>query len=129
MLDDERLRAIGFSRQKMKYVRGLARALLAGVLDLDTLPALEEEAARNTLIQLKGIGPWTADIYLMEALLYEDIWPSGDLALKAAVRSLKGLPAVPSTLEMETLGESYRPWRSVAARMFWHHYLTPPVRS
>jgi DNA-3-methyladenine glycosylase II len=123
-LSDEDLRAIGFSRQKMGYARGLASAILAGELDLDALPRLEEGAVRAALTRLKGIGPWTADIYLMEALLHPDIWPTADLALRAAVRAVKGLPANPSMQELYALGQLYRPWRSVAARMFWQQYLS-----
>ena len=126
-LSDEALRAIGFSRQKTLYSRGLARAILEGDLDLDALPGMEEADVRAALTRLKGIGNWTADIYLMEALLLPDIWPTTDLALKAAIRSVKGLPVMPSDQQLEEIGQLYRPWRSVAARMFWHHYLHPMV--
>lgn len=122
-LSDDVLRAVGFSRQKMLYARGLAQAVLAGELDLGDLHRLDEPGVRAALTRLKGIGPWTADIYLMEALLHPDIWPIGDLALRAAVRVVKGLPAHPSGEELAQIGELYRPWRSVAARMFWQHYL------
>jgi DNA-3-methyladenine glycosylase II len=125
-LSDEDLRAIGFSRQKTRYTRGLARAILEDELNLDALPGLDESAVHAALTRLKGIGPWTADIYLMEALLRPDIWPTADLALKAAVRSVKGLPSIPTSQELETIGQLYRPWRSVAARMFWYHYLNAP---
>lgn len=126
-LSDEALRAIGFSRQKTLYSRGLAHAILEGDLDLDALPGMEEADMRAALTRLKGIGNWTADIYLMEALLLPDIWPTTDLALKAAIRSVKGLPLMPSAQQLEEIGQLYRPWRSVAARMFWHHYLHPMV--
>lgn len=122
-LSDDALRAVGFSRQKMVYARGLAQAVLAGELDLGDLQRLDEPGVRAALTRLKGIGPWTVDIYLMEALLHPDIWPIGDLALRAAVRVVKGLPANPSGEELAQIGELYRPWRSVAARMFWQHYL------
>jgi DNA-3-methyladenine glycosylase II len=123
-LDDAALKAIGFSRQKMGYGRALARALLDGALDLDALAGLEDEAARAALTGLKGIGRWSADIYLMEALLRPDVWPSGDLALASAVRRVKRLPAALAPADLHALGEAYRPWRSVAARIFWHHYLS-----
>ena len=123
-LADDELRAIGFSRQKMGYVRGLAQAILAGELDLAALPSLDEPAVHAALTRLKGIGPWTVDIYLMEALLRPDIWPVADLALRAAVRAVKGLPASPSAQGLYAIGEGYRPWRSVAARMFWQQYLS-----
>lgn len=125
-LDDAALKAVGFSRQKTAYGRILAQAVLSGELDLAGLASLEERAVRAELTRLKGIGRWTADIYLMEALLHPDIWPSGDLALAAAVRRVKGLESVPSPADLERIGEFYRPWRSVAARIFWHHYLSAP---
>lgn len=123
-LDDARLRAIGFSRQKTAYGRYLAQALLNGQLDLDALGAMDDAAVRSALTQIKGIGPWTADIYLLMALRRPDVWPSGDLALAAAVQSIKGLAARPVPDELQALGENWRPWRAVAARLLWHHYLS-----
>jgi DNA-3-methyladenine glycosylase II len=127
-LDDTQLKAIGFSRQKTSYGRILAQAVLAGELDLEGLAVLENERVHHELTKIKGIGRWTADIYLMEALLRPDIWPSGDLALAIAVQRVKNLPALPKTVELEAIGETYRPWRAVAARLFWHHYLSTPGR-
>jgi DNA-3-methyladenine glycosylase II len=75
-----------------------------------------------------GIGPWTADIYLIMALGRPDVWPLGDIALAQAARELKRLPVRPSAAEMTVLGESWRPWRAVAARVLWHHYLSTPRR-
>lgn len=124
-LDDETLKTIGFSRQKTRYGRELARTLLAGTLDLDRLGSLPDDEAREALTAVPGIGRWTADIYLLMALRRPDIWPVGDLALRAAAREVKGLPAVPTPAELRTLGEPWRPWRSVAARLLWHHYLNP----
>jgi DNA-3-methyladenine glycosylase II len=124
-LDDARLRAAGFSRQKGRYCRHLARAILDGRLDLEGLESRDDDAVRFELMQITGIGRWTADIYLLMALLRPDIWPRGDLALHKAVQDLKGLKAPPSTSDFEDLGESWRPWRSVAARLLWHHYLNP----
>jgi DNA-3-methyladenine glycosylase II len=124
MLDDAALRAIGFSRQKTAYGRILAQELLEGSLDLTALPVLEDDAVRAELMKIKGIGRWTADIYLMEAILRPDIWPTGDLALAIAVKRVKNLAAVPRPAQLEELGQLYRPWRSVAARLFWHHYLS-----
>ena len=123
-LDDVRLRAIGFSRQKTSYGRYLARAILAGRLDLGALEAMDDAAVRSALTQIKGIGPWTADIYLLRALRRPDIWPSGDLALAVAVQRIKGLASRPTPDEMDAQGEIWRPWRSVAARLLWHHYLS-----
>ena len=85
------------------------------------------EQVRTDLTQVVGIGRWTADIYLLVALGRPDIWPRGDLALHKAMQDLKGLEQAPSAEELEALGETWRPWRSVAARMLWNHYLHPPA--
>jgi DNA-3-methyladenine glycosylase II len=122
-LGDDELKAIGFSRQKTAYCRGLARSITQGDLDLERIGALDDHAARAALIQIKGIGPWTADIYLLMGLLRPDIWPAGDLALAAAVQELKGLEARPDIVEMERLAAPWRPWRAVAARFLWSYYL------
>jgi DNA-3-methyladenine glycosylase II len=127
-LDDARLKTIGFSRQKTGYARLLALAIVNGEIDMDGLADLEDEAVRARLTALKGIGRWSADIYLMEALLRPDVWPTGDLALAVAVQRVKRLPAAPGPAELEAIGEAYRPWRAVAARMFWHYYLSNPIR-
>jgi DNA-3-methyladenine glycosylase II len=127
-LDDSALKAIGFSRQKTTYGRILARAILDGELDLERLKGLEDDQVRAELTRIKGIGRWTADIYLMEALLRPDVWPAGDLALAIAVRRVKNLEMVPGPAALAELGEVYRPWRAVAARLFWHHYLSVPVQ-
>ncbi len=122
-LDDMALRAIGFSRQKASYGRHLARALLDGSLDLEMIERLDDDAARTTLTSLKGIGPWTADTYLLMALKRPDVWPAADVALQAAVSDVKGLPFRPSTEAMVDVAEPWRPWRAVAARILWFHYL------
>lgn len=123
-LNDDELKAIGFSRQKTRYGRILAQAVLDGSLDLEALPHLDDDAVREALTRLKGIGRWSADIYLLQALLRADVWPAGDLALAVAVRRVKRLPAVPNPAELMALGENYRPWRAAAARIFWHYYLS-----
>lgn len=127
-LDDADLKAIGFSRQKMAYGRILAQAVLDGDLNLEALQTLDDNDVRIRLTKLKGIGRWTADIYLMEALLRPDIWPASDLALAVAVQRVKRQAELPGPRVLEELGEMYRPWRSVAARLFWHHYLSSPPR-
>ena len=127
-LDDARLKAVGFSGQKGRYCRELARAILDGRLDLDGLESLDDDAIRFELMQVTGIGRWTADIYLLMVLLRPDVWPRGDLALHKAMQDVKGLEAPPSTSDFEDLGEPWRPWRSVAARLLWHHYLNPETR-
>lgn len=123
-LDDETLRAVGFSRQKAGYSRHLAQALVSGELDLDNLARLPDDAARAALVARKGIGPWTADIYLLMCLGRPDIWPVGDLGLLVAMQTVKRLGQRPTALEMVELAEPWRPWRAVAARLLWHHYLS-----
>jgi DNA-3-methyladenine glycosylase II len=127
-LDDAALKSIGFSRQKTAYARRLAESILQGQLDLDGLSALDDTAARSALLQLKGIGPWTADIYLLMALRRPDIWPSGDMALATAVQRVKRLPDRPSAEQLQAIGQAWQPWRAVAARVLWHYYLNQGVQ-
>jgi DNA-3-methyladenine glycosylase II len=121
--DDAQLRGFGFSRQKALYCRLLARAVLEGELDFDALRSMGDDAARAALTRLKGVGPWTAEIYLLRALTRPDAWPSGDLALQLAAREVKRLPARPTPAELDALAEAWRPLRAVAARLLWLHYL------
>lgn len=121
--DDAQLRAFGFSRQKALYCRLLARAVVDGELDLRKLTTLSDEEARAELLKLKGVGAWTAEVYLLRALLRPDAWPAGDLALQLAAQSVKRLPARPTAAELGALAEPWRPWRAVAARLLWLHYL------
>jgi DNA-3-methyladenine glycosylase II len=123
-LSDAELRQIGFSRQKTAYCQGLARAIVEGRLDLAELDTLEDDEVRSRLVQLKGIGSWTADNYLLMALLRPDVIPVGDLALIAAVQQLKGLAARPSPAEVEQIASAWRPWRAAATRFLWHLYLS-----
>jgi DNA-3-methyladenine glycosylase II len=122
-LSDAELLTVGFSRQKARYGRALATAIETGALDLDGLDALDDDAVRGTLEALPGIGPWTSTIYLLMVLGRPDVWPAGDIALAESVGQVKGLGRRPDAIEMGTLGEAWRPWRSVAARLFWHDYL------
>lgn len=122
-LDDDTLRATGFSRQKAGYGRLLAQAVRDGSLDVDGLAALDDTTVRSQLTAIKGIGPWTADIYLLMALRRPDAWPNADLALAVAVQQVNGLTTRPSARELEAWSQSWRPWRAVAARLLWHHYL------
>ena len=122
-LDDAQLLAIGFSRQKAGYVRELAQVVDSGAIDLAALADMPDDEVQRTLVGLKGIGSWSAAIYLLEALLRPDVWPVGDLALVVAVAEAKGLATRPDAVRMEALAEPWRPWRSVAARLFWHNYL------
>lgn len=123
-LDDETLRAVGFSRQKTSYCRGLAVRLEDGDLDLSALDAAPDDEARTALEEVRGIGRWTADVYLMMALRRPDVWPVGDLALRVAAQQVKGLPDRPDADELERLGQPWAPWRSAAAHILWHHYLS-----
>lgn len=123
-LDDAQLLAIGFSRQKARYGRALAGAIGSGELDLEALERLDDDTVRERLQAVPGIGPWTSTVYLLMVLLRPDLWPVGDIALAQAVGEVKGLGRRPDTVEMAALGEAWRPWRSVAARLFWHDYLS-----
>lgn len=122
-LSDETLRAIGFSRQKALYVRALATGVIEKQLHFETLATLPDDAVRAALKQFKGIGDWTADIYLSECLLRPDILPKGDIAMQEAFRVLKVLPKRPDHAEFERETQHWRPWRSVGTRMLWHFYL------
>jgi DNA-3-methyladenine glycosylase II len=123
-LTDSELLRIGFSRQKTLYTRLLAESLASRHFDLRYLHDLQDDAARKMLVAFKGIGKWTADIYLLSALRRPDIWPTGDLALAIAVQEVKGLRQRPSPDRLEKMSAPWRPWRAVAARLFWHHYLS-----
>jgi DNA-3-methyladenine glycosylase II len=122
-LTDADLLAIGFSRQKARYGRAIATALLEGTLDLDTLAGMDDEAVHQALEAIPGIGRWTSTIYLLMVLGRPDVWPAGDMALATAVAEAKGLAVRPAAEELTLIGEVWRPWRSVAARLFWHDYL------
>jgi DNA-3-methyladenine glycosylase II len=122
--DDRELKTIGFSRQKSLYCRELASAIIRGNLDLAKLHEIEDSTARFKLMELRGIGNWTADIYLLMAMLRPDIWPSGDLALATAMQEVKRLPSRPVPEELDEIAKPWRPWRAVAARILWHHYLS-----
>jgi DNA-3-methyladenine glycosylase II len=122
-LSDAELLAIGFSRQKARYGRALAAAVESGSLDLDGLIRLDDEAVHRALQAIPGIGPWTSTIYLLMVLGRPDVWPAGDIALAESVGQVKALGHRPDAAEMAAIGEVWRPWRSVAARLFWHDYL------
>ena len=127
-LDDGQLLAIGFSRQKARYARALAAAVEDGSLDIDGLAVLDDDAVDAELTALPGIGPWTSTIYRLMVLLRPDAWPVHDIALAQALAELRGLDARPDAARMLELAEAWRPWRAVAARILWHHYLSTPRR-
>lgn len=122
-VETEALIAAGLTRQKQRYLRGLAALIIDGSLDLETVAAADDDTARQHLLAVPGIGPWTADVYLLSALRRPDVWPMGDRALQVGVGDIVGLPQPPTPGEMEALGETWRPLRSVAARLVWHDYL------
>ncbi len=127
-LDLAALRALGFSRQKAAYAQGLARNILERRVDLESLPQLDDEAAIAHLTQIKGIGRWSAEVYLLFALGRTDIWPSGDLALAIAMQRLKRLRRRPDPKRLTRLAEPWRPHRGAAAHFLWHYYAkAPPI--
>jgi DNA-3-methyladenine glycosylase II len=119
----EALRGCGLSRQKQGYARSLAELVTSGALDLHALPADDEEAI-EALVRIKGIGRWSAEIYLLFAEGRPDIWPAGDLAVQVAVGQLVGLAERPREKQTRELAEAWRPHRSAMAIMAWHHYNT-----
>src|SRR6266403_1388739 len=128
-LTDSELLRIGFSRQKTLYTRLLADSLSRRHFDLRYLNDLHDDAARKMLVAFKGIGKWTADIYLLSALRRPDIWPTGDLALATAVQEVKRLRQRPSPEKLEKMSAPWKPWRAGAARQYWHHYLSKRRRA
>lgn len=116
-------RAAGLTRQKARYVVGLAEATIDGRFDPAGIAAASDDDARAQLTALLGIGRWTADIYLLMALGRPDVWPDGDLALATAMRRAKGLTALPGPSVQQEIADAWRPWRAVAARLLWHAYL------
>ena len=125
-LRDDEYRAAGVSRQKTRYIRHLSDCILDRSLRLDGLGRMSDDDVRAHLMQIKGIGAWTADVYLLMALMRPDVLPVGDIALQAAAHGIKGLDARPNPDQLTEIGEEWRPWRSVAARILWHHYLNTP---
>ncbi len=125
-LPEETLRAAGLSRPKVAHARSLATAFLDGTLDAAKLALLDDAAAIKTIVSVRGLGPWTAEIYLLFALGRLDVFPAGDVALAAAAADLKRLPARPDPVALRALAGMWQPYRSLAARLLWHHwrYLT-----
>jgi DNA-3-methyladenine glycosylase II len=122
------LRGLGVTRQKSAYLIHLSSLIVRGELSLAKLSRMNDEEARTALMQVKGIGLWSADVYLLMAMRRADIWPSGDLALAVAAKDLFGLKQRPSPNELELLAEEWRPHRAVAARMLWQYYLAKKAK-
>jgi len=122
-LGDTYLRSLGVTRQKSAYLLDLSDSIVAGRLSFTKLARMSDEEARVVLTRIKGIGLWSADVYLLMAMRRADIWPAGDLALAVAMKELKGLAHRPGPIELEKLAEQWRPHRAVAARMLWQYYL------
>ena len=122
------LRAIGFTSQKAEYCHGLAEAIRGGELDLAAISRSSDEVGMSKLLAVRGLGPWSVDIYYLMALRRPDVWPRGDLALATAVHRVKRLRARPDHDKLARMAEHWAPWRSVAARILWHHYLGARLR-
>lgn len=128
-VDDEDLRGCGLSAAKIRALRAAAEAVAAGRLDLEGLSALDAEDAHSALVAVKGVGPWTADIFLLFCLGHPDAFPAGDLALQEAAKLALALKSRPDAARLERIAERWRPWRGVAARMLWAYYRAAKARS
>ena len=125
-MTDEALRGAGLSRQKIGYAKSLAALCASGELDFDALP-MDDEEAIELLTHAKGIGRWSAEIYLLFAEGRADIWPAGDLAVQESVRRIAGLELRPAEKATRAIAEDWRPYRGAAAIFAWHHYQVPPI--
>jgi DNA-3-methyladenine glycosylase II len=117
-----RLAGLGLSAPKIRALKEIAKAIAAGRLDCEALPGLPADAAHAALCAIHGIGPWSADVYLLFCLGHPDAWPAGDLALQEAARLAFALPTRPNLKETIALADPWRPWRGVAARLLWAYY-------
>ncbi|UEM06055.1 DNA-3-methyladenine glycosylase 2 family protein [Skermanella rosea] len=123
-LPDDTLKACGFSRQKIDYARGLAGEVASGRLDMDLIDRLPDDEALEALVRVKGIGRWSAEIYLLLVLCRPDVWPVDDLAVALGLQWLLDREVRPPRDELLALGDPWRPYRSTAARLVWHYYLS-----
>ena len=122
---EKSLRGMGLTRQKSRYLRALANAVVAGSFNAASLASKPDEEVRAELVALHGVGKWTADCYLLLAMCRADVWPTGDIALRQAIADRY---EIPRDGNRQSLTESWRPWRSVAARLLWHDYLSARAR-
>jgi DNA-3-methyladenine glycosylase II len=122
-LGEPGLRSLGLTRQKAAYCHGLAARVLDGRTDLRSVGTSPDDVGRGMLLAVPGLGPWSVDIYYLMALRRPDVWPRGDLALATALREVKRLPSLPSADAQDRIANAWAPWRAVAARMLWAHYL------
>jgi DNA-3-methyladenine glycosylase II len=125
-LSDAELKACYFSRQKMVYVRHLAEAVYSGQIDLLRFESLEDDEIRRELVQLKGVGDWTVDIYLMMILHRNDVFPAGDLAAVNAVKRIKQSEPITGRADIIRISDQWKPYRTVACMILWHYYLSKP---
>ncbi len=128
-IDDATLKSTGLTRQKLTYCKYLSQAIVAGQLKLDEFEEMADSQVRRVLMNIKGIGPWTADIYLLLALKRQDILPVGDLAVTVAIKEIKKLNKTPTKEEMLALSVVWQPWRAIATRVLWHYYLSTRRKS
>jgi DNA-3-methyladenine glycosylase II len=119
----DHLRSLGVTRQKSAYLIDLSTSIVKGDLSFTKLARMSDDDVRMMLTRIKGIGSWSADVYLLMAMRRADIWPAGDLALAVAMKELMGLATRPGPVELERWAEQWRPHRAVAARMLWQYYL------
>ena len=129
LLTDEEMKACYCSRQKALYIRHLAEAILSGQINLAQMEDLPDDEVRTKLISLKGIGHWTADVYLMFVLQHADIFPIGDLAAVNALKRVKKLPATTTKEEIIAIAARWQPYRTIAAMLLWHFYLSAPKKA
>ncbi|AKS43018.1 DNA-3-methyladenine glycosylase family protein [Wenzhouxiangella marina] len=126
-MNDEELRAMGLSRQKIGYARSLSEAVLDGQLNPAELASLPDEEIVERITRVKGFGRWSAEMFLLFSLGRPDVWPADDLAIQAGLHRLKGLPERPNRKETDALGEAWRPYRGAVAVFIWHYYSNAPL--
>jgi DNA-3-methyladenine glycosylase II len=126
LLTDEEMRACYVSRQKNGYIKYMAEAILSGQIKLEEFPKIHDDQVRAKLVALKGIGNWTADVYMISALHRVDIFPIGDLAAVNALKRVKNLSKETSAEQLLSIAEKWKPYRTIAAKLLWHYYLSAP---